>query len=125
LYALELSVTGRVLMHRFGVRLKTAMTAAGIKNAEDLARKSGIPPQVIRRWLKDEEPHLSARHLLDIARLLHVRVHWLGTGEGPKLRFHATRYTEADMLEAFRSLGERERVIVRDFIGCMLRFMED
>ena len=111
-------------MHRFGKRLRVSMITAGV-SLDSLAKQLGVSPQIVRKWIRDTEPHLSAKHLLDAAKLLHVRGHWLGTGEGPATRFHASEYSEEEMLKMFRALGERERVLLRDLAGIIFKYLED
>lgn len=112
-------------MPDFGTRLKSAMLTAGVKGAKELAVKAGVSPQVVRRWLSNTEPHLSAKHLLQVAKVLHVRAHWLGSGEGPANRFHANEYNERELLQTFRNLNNRERVLLRDIMGIVLKFKSD
>jgi len=110
---------------RFGERLKQAMSTGGYSTPEALSSKMGVSPQIIRRWLKSKEPNLSAENLVSAARVLSVRAHWLATGEGPTIRYHSSRYSEAEMLAAFRNMSEREKVLLRDLAGIILKFTQE
>lgn len=99
------------------------MLAAGM-SVEAVAKKLEVTPQVVRRWRRDKEMHLSGAHLVELARVLNVRTHWLGTGEGPVERFNASQYSEAEMLIAFRGLGPEERRLLRDIVGVIMKFRE-
>ncbi len=111
-------------MPTFGKRLEAAMTAAGM-SASSLGKQIGVAPQVVNRWLKMPEPNLSARNLLRTAETLKVRVFWLGAGKGPIQSFMAYEYSEAELLSSFRTLGKKEKVLVRDFIGLVMRYRDD
>lgn len=115
----------RLRLPSFGKRLKAAMMAAGIFDNAELAGKMNVPVQTIRRWLRMTDPDLSAKSLLRLAVILNVRAHWLGTGEGPLHRFHASTYTKEELTAAFDGLGERERVLLRDVMGTILRYRKD
>lgn len=108
----------------FAGRLKAAMLAAAL-DTKSVADKLEVTPQVVRRWLRDKEPHMSAKHLVSLAAVLNVRAHWLATGEGPASRFNSSAYTEAEMVEAFRALSPSERKLLRDVVGIILKHRED
>ncbi len=107
----------------FGSRVKASMLTAGL-SVELVAEKLEVTPQVVRRWRRDREMHLSAKHLIELALILNVRAHWLGTGEGPPQRFNSSSYTESEMLDAFRALGPDERRLLRDVVGVIMKYRE-
>jgi len=115
-------MTLREKMTKFGVRLRAAMLAAGITETEVLAKRVGVSPQVVRKWLRDEKPSLSAENIVSLSEQLNVRVMWLARGTGPLHSFTVAAYTEPELLSAFRTLGKKERVLVRDFIGLLMRY---
>lgn len=110
-------------MSSFGSRVCAAMLAAGL-TVEAVAKKLKVTPQVVRRWRRDTEMHLSGAHLVELARLLNVRTHWLGTGEGPLERFNASQYTEPEMISAFRGLGPEEKRLLRDIVGVIMKYRQ-
>jgi len=109
----------------FGLRLKAAMFAAGIPAADMLASRVGVSPQVIRKWLRDTTPRLNAENIVSLSQTLNVRVLWLANGRGPIHSFTAGEYTEPELLGAFRTLGKKEQVLLRDFIGLLMRHQAD
>jgi transcriptional regulator with XRE-family HTH domain len=100
------------------------MLAAGITETEVLAKRCGVSPQVVRKWLRDEKPSLSAENIVSLSEQLNVRVMWLARGTGPLHSFTVSAYTEPELLSAFRTLGKKERVLVRDFIGLLMRYQD-
>ncbi len=112
-------------MTRFGERLKSAMFAAGVENAEALAKLIGVTPQIVRKWMRDEKIRLSAENIVSLAEHLNVRIKWLARGTGQIHNFTVRSYTEAELIGAFRTLGKREKILVRDFIGMLMRYGED
>lgn len=100
------------------------MLAAGITETDTLARRVGVSPQVIRKWLRDRCPHLSAENIVSLSEILNVRVLWLAKGRGPIHSFTVREYTEPEMISAFRTLGPKEKILVRDFIGLLMRYQD-
>lgn len=111
----------------FARRLRAAMLASGYeeKDAPKIAQRLGVSRQIVKKWLVSPTPALSALHLVELAKLLSVRAHWLATGEGPMLRYHASEYTEAELLKTFRSLSKREQLLLRDVMGLILKFSQE
>ena len=62
-------------------RLKQAMAASGIKQA-DLARACKVKPPSIHGWLNNKSKFLRGENLLLAAKALGVSQTWLATGEG-------------------------------------------
>lgn len=112
-------------MSTFGLRLKAAMLAAGVVDTDSLAKRVGVSPQVVRKWLRDKEPSLSAENIVSLSEVLNVRVLWLARGRGTIHSFTVKEYTEPELLSAFRTLGKKERVLVRDFIGLLMRYQDE
>jgi transcriptional regulator with XRE-family HTH domain len=112
-------------MIKFGVRLRAAMLAAGITETEVLAKRVGVSPQVVRKWLRDEKPALSAENIVSLSEQLNVRVMWLARGTGQIHVLTVKEYSEPELLGAFRTLGKREKVLIRDIIGLLMRYQED
>ena len=108
----------------FATRLKAAMLAAGL-DTKSVAKKLEVTPQVVRRWLRQKEPQMSAKNLVRLGVVLNVRAHWLATGEGPASRFNSSSYTEAEMIEAFHALSPAERRLLRDIVGIILKHRDD
>lgn len=109
----------------FARRLKAAMLAAGYVGPEKLAKKLGVSTVIVRRWLKSPRPNMSATNLVSCSTVLSVRAHWLATGQGTMTRFHASEFTEEDMLKTFRQLSDREKVFFRELAGFILRFSQE
>lgn len=123
----SLSVTprlGETKVSNFGARVSALMMAAGLSNPA-VAKKLGVTQQVVRRWRKDKEAHISGVHLVTLSRLLNVRCDWLATGEGPPSRFNAMEYTQSEMLQAFQALSALDRKLMRDLMGVILKYRED
>ena len=118
-------MTLREKMIKFGTRLRAAMLAAGITETEVLAKRVGVSPQVVRKWLRDEKPSLSAENIVSLSELLNVRVIWLARGTGQLHAFTVKEYSEPELISAFRALGKKERIFVRDIIGLLMRYQED
>lgn len=62
-------------------RLKQAMEAAGISQAE-LARRCDVKPPSVNGWLSGKAKFLRGENLLAAAKALGVSQHWLATGFG-------------------------------------------
>ena len=101
------------------------MLAAGVTNTEILARRLKVSPQVIRKWLRDTKPRLSAENIVSLSEHLNVRVMWLCKGNGPIHAFSAAEYTDTELLKAFVVLGVKDRRLVRDFVGMLMRHAEN
>ena len=108
----------------FGSRLKASMLASGISETEVLAKKVGVSAQVVRKWLRSEKPALSAENIVSLSEVLNVRVLWLANGRGPIHSFTVREYTEPELISAFRALGQKEKILVRDFIGLLMRYQD-
>ena len=63
-------------------RLKQAMAASGVKQA-DLARACKVKPPSIHGWLNNKSKFLRGENLLLAAKALGVCQMWLATGDGP------------------------------------------
>ncbi|CAA2107698.1 LexA family transcriptional regulator [Variovorax paradoxus] len=63
-------------------RLKKAMDAAGISQAE-LARACGVKPPSVNGWLSGKAKFLRGENLLSAAKALNVSQQWLANGIGP------------------------------------------
>ena len=114
----------RAKMIKFGTRLRAAMLAAGIRENKELARRLKVSPQVVRKWLREEKPSLSAENIVSLSEVLNVRVIWLARGTGQLHNFTVREYSEPELVDAFRTLGKKERVLVRDFIGLLMRYQD-
>lgn len=62
-------------------RLKIAMQAAGMSQAE-LARRCKVKPPSVNGWLNGKAKFLRGENLLAAAKALNVSQHWLATGQG-------------------------------------------
>ena len=80
-------------------RLKIAMQAAGISQAE-LARRCNVKPPSVNGWLNGKAKFLRGENLLAAARALNVSQHWLATGQG-KMR-------ETDANVSLSTIGDRK-----------------
>lgn len=109
-------------MATFGARLKAAMLAAGITDNASIAERIGVSPQIVRKWLRDKSPNLSAGNIVSLSEVLNVRVMWLANARGPIHAFTAQGYTDAEMIDAFRTLTDADKRLVRDFIGLLMRY---
>jgi transcriptional regulator with XRE-family HTH domain len=114
----------RVKMPTFGARLRAAMLAAGISENHELARRLKVTPQVVRKWLREEKPSLSAENIVSLSEVLNVRVIWLARGTGQVHNFTVSKYSEAELIDAFRTLGTKEKIMLRDFIGLLMRYQD-
>jgi transcriptional regulator with XRE-family HTH domain len=95
-------------MDTFGGRLQSAMLAKGITTADQLARFTGIKPQIARKWLNMREARVSAMDLAIVSQKLQVRMIWLAIGATiPQI---TGTLTEADMsaLTITHTLDPRE-----------------
>jgi transcriptional regulator with XRE-family HTH domain len=63
----------------FGLRLREAMRAAGIRPGE-LARRCGVHPVTVARWRRGELP--DDLRLPQLAECLGIPLEWLKTGQG-------------------------------------------
>jgi len=111
-------------MPNFGARLRGSMLAAGVTETESLAKRVGVSAQVVRKWLRSENPALSAENIVSLSEVLNVRVLWLANGRGPIHSFTVKEYTEPELISAFRTLGAKEKILVRDFIGLLMRYQD-
>jgi hypothetical protein len=74
-----------------------------------LAKKVGIPPNSIRRYLTNSEP--TRPFLIAIARTTGVSIQWLATGDGPKILPSSSQYADfvteeqGHIRERFREVG--------------------
>ena len=114
----------RVKMPTFGARLRAAMLAAGISENHELARRLKVTPQVVRKWLREEKPSLSAENIVSLSEVLNVRVIWLARGTGQVHNFTVREYSEPELVDAFRTLGAKEKIMLRDFIGLLMRYQD-
>jgi transcriptional regulator with XRE-family HTH domain len=83
-------MAGRRIHAEFAGRLRLALDEAGFGKAssKELARKFGITPQALRKWLEGEAMPVSGR-AAGIAEILQVRRAWLFDNELPMRAFQA------------------------------------
>jgi hypothetical protein len=95
----------------FGSRLREAF--GGVTNAE-IARKMRRSEPAVKNYIDGRIP--SADHLVSISHLTGCSVHWLLTGEGPKLLSGAVSIPE---ISARGKLGDRDREMVVSLIAAL------
>ncbi len=63
------------------VRIRTAMTACGMKSVAELGRRIGLPRQTVHRWINGDTKNMTHENLYKVADALQVRARWLAVGD--------------------------------------------
>lgn len=62
-------------------RIRTAMTACGMKSVAELGRRIGLPRQTVHRWINGDTKNMTHENLYKVADVLQVRARWLAVGD--------------------------------------------
>ncbi|MDP1535870.1 MAG: helix-turn-helix transcriptional regulator [Burkholderiales bacterium] len=62
-------------------RIRTAMTACGMKSVAELGRRIGLPRQTVHRWINGDTKNMTHENLYKVADALQVRARWLAVGD--------------------------------------------
>lgn len=63
------------------VRIRTAMTACGMKSVAELGRRIGLPRQTVHRWINGDTKNMTHENLYKVSDALQVRARWLAVGD--------------------------------------------
>ena len=61
-------------------RIRTAMSACGMKSVAELGRRIGLPRQTVHRWINGDTKNMTHENLYKVADALQVRTRWLAIG---------------------------------------------
>lgn len=106
-------------MTTLGERLRAAMDAANISQAE-LARACGVKPPSVHGWLSGKSRFLRGENLLRAALVLGVDHDWLATGRGEMLRLkrvQADRLDFAMALDPLAKTASEQRLLAAHRLG--------
>ena len=67
--------------HSIAVRIRTAMSACGMKSVAELGRRVGLPRQTVHRWINGDTKNMTHENLYRVADALQVRARWLAVGD--------------------------------------------
>lgn len=67
--------------HSIAARIRTAMTACGMKSVAELGRRVGLPRQTVHRWINGDTKNMTHENLYKVADALQVRARWLAVGD--------------------------------------------
>ncbi len=67
--------------HSIAARIRTAMTACGMKSVAELGRRIGLPRQTVHRWINGDTKNMTHENLYKVADALQVRARWLAVGD--------------------------------------------
>jgi transcriptional regulator with XRE-family HTH domain len=62
-------------------RIRTAMSACGMKSVAELGRRIGLPRQTVHRWINGDTKNMTHENLYKVADALQVRARWLAVGD--------------------------------------------
>ncbi|MDP2398276.1 MAG: helix-turn-helix transcriptional regulator [Burkholderiales bacterium] len=62
-------------------RIRTAMSACGMKSVAELGRRIGLPRQTVHRWINGDTKNMTHENLYKVADVLQVRARWLAVGD--------------------------------------------
>jgi len=96
-----------------GRRIFVGMVAAGIATEAEFARRVGISPQAVQRWLYGRLNRIDARALFRISDVIQLSGRWLVTGKGSPAMRRPVTPTQADILAQYERLSTGARNILR------------
>lgn len=67
--------------HSIATRIRTAMSACGMKSVAELGRRIGLPRQTVHRWINGDTKNMTHENLYKVADVLQVRARWLAVGD--------------------------------------------
>jgi transcriptional regulator with XRE-family HTH domain len=103
----------------FGARLKGAIDAAGVSQA-DLAREYGVTPQAIYGWtVSKKPPDLAIERWVSLSRKLDVNLEWLALGIGSKERADM-KPAVFEMVRQFQQLEPAQQQVIMTTISTLL-----
>jgi transcriptional regulator with XRE-family HTH domain len=106
-------------LKKFGDRLKDALTAADISQAE-LARRTKITPQAVNQWTVAKlPPELTLDRWVFLSRLLNINLEWLAYGVGNRERVDMDERA-FDVLRRFKQLDPAHQEIISTSINVFL-----
>lgn len=62
-------------------RIRTAMSACGMKSVAELGRRIGLPRQTVHRWINGDTKNMTHENRYKVADALQVRARWLAVGD--------------------------------------------
>lgn len=95
-----------------GQRIRAGMISAGIAHSSKLARKVGVSPQTVSRWLYQANTTIEASALFVLADTLMLSARWIAHGAGPPTRRETVTPSESMLLSQFRALAPQQRSIL-------------
>jgi transcriptional regulator with XRE-family HTH domain len=96
-----------------GRRIFVGMVATGIATEAEFARRVGISPQAVQRWLYARLKRVDAETLLRISDCVHLSARWLLSGKGSPAPRRAVTPTQAHLLRQYERLPAEARSILR------------
>ena len=92
-------------------RLDFALRVSKYPSKAALAKAVGVERQTAYYWFSGRTQAIDSPTLLAVARSLHVRPHWLQTGEGPMMEVIEPTEEETQILMFYRRMTEDDRVV--------------
>jgi len=96
-----------------GRRIFVGMVATGIATEAEFARRIGISPQAVQRWLYMRLRRVDAETLLRVSDCIHLSARWLLNGQGSPAPRRAVTPTQSHLLQQYERLPAAARSILR------------
>lgn len=96
-----------------GRRIHVGMAANGISSLTELARRTGVSRQTVRRWLQEPDAHIDVRTGIRLADAVHLSLRWMISGEGIPSPRVDLRPDEAALVAEYRRIPRRNRSVLR------------
>lgn len=90
-------------------RIRTAMTACGMKSVAELGRRIGLPRQTVHRWINGDTKNMTHENLYKVADALQVRARWLAVGDTAPAQVDFGDGDVVGLIKTYESMPEAAR----------------
>ncbi|MGE0560002.1 MAG: helix-turn-helix transcriptional regulator [Burkholderiales bacterium] len=90
-------------------RIRTAMTACGMKSVAELGRRIGLPRQTVHRWINGDTKNMTHENLYKVADVLQVRARWLAVGDTAPTQIDLGEGDVVGLIKTYEALSPAAR----------------
>lgn len=90
-------------------RIRTAMTACGMKSVAELGRRIGLPRQTVHRWINGDTKNMTHENLYKVADVLQVRARWLAVGDTAPTQIDLGEGDVVGLIKTYEALSPSAR----------------
>jgi len=90
-------------------RIRTAMTASGMKSVAELGRRIGLPRQTVHRWINGDTKNMTHENLYKVADVLQVRARWLAVGDTSPVQIDLGEGDVVGLIKTYEAMSPAAR----------------